>query len=163
MELDQAIGLTQSVSISERLEGLKAIRAALDEPQRNSNEVFSLAVIEVARRLLGDSDNDCRWQAGIVIGQFIDSHPTEVWDVITEIGPCADDDMLDLLGTVLLEHLLEKHFEAFIEQLETRINAGDLWLRSVLLRCWRFDQSDEQWSRIDKLQRKKSRESGLID
>src|SRR5437867_3162757 len=39
-----------------------------------------------ATDLLPEQDNDVRWQAEIVIGEFIDVSPDRVWDVIVRCG-----------------------------------------------------------------------------
>src|SRR5262245_11685991 len=38
--------------------------------------------LKLATDLLPDRDNDIRWQAAVVIGEFIDSEPDKVWEII---------------------------------------------------------------------------------
>src|SRR5215471_16515338 len=47
----------------------------------------------LATGLLPDHNNDVRWQAAIVIGEFIDTAPDHVWDVIVKFGDSPDPDM----------------------------------------------------------------------
>ena len=79
--------------------------------------------LRLATDLLPEQDNDVRWQAAIVIGEFIDTAPDRVWDVIVKFGDSADPDMRTAIGTVLLEHLLQRHgprFRPLVEQLAHR-------------------------------------------
>src|SRR5437899_2625136 len=42
--------------------------------------------LQLAIDLLPEKDSDIRWQSAIVIGEFIDSAPEKVWDVIVRFG-----------------------------------------------------------------------------
>src|ERR1041385_3726257 len=42
--------------------------------------------LSIARKLVTDPDNDCRWQALIVVGEAIATNPDSVWEVIAEYG-----------------------------------------------------------------------------
>src|SRR6476619_5416805 len=68
------------------------------------------AYLTLARDLITDKNNGCRWQALIVIGEFITTEPETVWEVTREYGISDDEDMRNGVATVLLEHLLEHHF-----------------------------------------------------
>jgi len=79
--------------------------------------------LALATDLLTDQDNDCRWQAAIVIGAFIETAPDKVWDVIVCFGDSDDADTRTAIGTVLLEPLLQRHgprFRSLVEQLAQR-------------------------------------------
>ena len=89
-----------------------------------------------ARRLVEDVDNDCRWQALIVIGEAIRSSPAVVWDVIARYGSSPDEDMRSAVATVLLEHLLEEYFEAYFPRVRDRVLSGDRLFQDTLSRCW---------------------------
>ena len=62
--------------------------------------------LDLARPLIADPDNDCRWQALIVVGESVRTDPEAVWEVICEHGVSEDEDMRAGVATVLLEHLL---------------------------------------------------------
>jgi hypothetical protein len=89
--------LAQSKNSRDRLLALLLIREPLF--------VQRPAHFELARSLVGDVDNNCRWQALCVIGEFLESHTEAVWEVIDENAANADDDMQTALFCVLLEHL----------------------------------------------------------
>ena len=76
------------------------------------------AYLKLARPLIADEDNDCRWQALIVVGEFIETQPEEVWRVVRKYGASPDEDMREAVACVLLEHLLEYHFKAYFPRVE---------------------------------------------
>src|SRR4051794_12127373 len=51
------------------------------------------AYLRLARQLILDRDNTCRWQALIVIGEFIGTDPEAVWRVVRRHGRAADADL----------------------------------------------------------------------
>jgi hypothetical protein len=75
----------------------------------------------LALPLIGDADHDCRWQALIVVCESIPSDPEAVWRAVCEHGVSDDEDMRDGVATVLLEHLLEHHFDAYFPRLKEKI------------------------------------------
>src|SRR5688500_3812831 len=62
---------------------------------------------DLAYSLIEDVDNDCRWQAIIVVGECVEPHPEKVWPVIQEFGVSDDEDMRAAVATVLLEEMLD--------------------------------------------------------
>ncbi len=92
--------------------------------------------LPMAKRLIVDANNNCRWQALIVIGEFIRGTPEVVWPIVLRCGSSADDDMRTGVACVLLEDLLEHHRSKF-ERLVTRhIQDGNEMLADTLARCW---------------------------
>jgi hypothetical protein len=72
---------------------------------------------------LPDPDNDIRWQAAVVIGEFIDSEPDRVWEIIVAHSDSADADLRTAVATVLLEHLLQRQgarYRPLVDQLAHR-------------------------------------------
>jgi hypothetical protein len=92
-----------STNPADRLHALYAMRDAIASGHVRRN------YFDLAKSLVRDSNNDCRWQALIVIGEYIQSQPEAVWQVIQEFGVSPDDDMRTAVATVLVEHLLEYH------------------------------------------------------
>jgi hypothetical protein len=95
--------MLRSRSADVRLYALFKIREQLNTRLRKG--YFALA-----RRSIVDPDNDCRWQALIVVGEFVESNPTRVWRVVMQYGVSKVADIRTAVATVLLEHLLEHHF-----------------------------------------------------
>jgi len=97
--IDTLIKLARSKNARDRLLALLLIREPFFK-QRPAH-------FDLARSLVGDADNNCRWQALCVIADFLESHAEAVWEVIDENAANADDDMQSALFCVLLEDLWE--------------------------------------------------------
>jgi hypothetical protein len=63
------------------------------------------------RRKAPEGQLDPRWQAIIAVAEHIEQHPEEVWRFTRKWGASADADLRAAVGTCLLEHLLEHHFD----------------------------------------------------
>jgi len=100
--------LCESTDVGDRL---MALRWLQDQPRPSSidQEHFDLAV-----RRTRDADNDCRWQALIAVGAFIETRPDWVWSVIDKYARSRDEDMRMGVAKVLLEHLLEQHWDVYV-------------------------------------------------
>jgi hypothetical protein len=90
----------------------------------------------IAVPLVADPDNDCRWQALIVLGEFVEVHPDAVWNVVAQYGSSSDSDMRTGIACVLLEHLLEHHFAEYFPAVRRRVVAGDSRFVHTLSECW---------------------------
>jgi hypothetical protein len=91
--------LARSDDPNERLLSLLIIRHWRTQSHRQH--------FDLARSMVGDTDNHCRWQALIVVGEYLDSRTEDVWDVIDENAASADEDMQTAIFCLLLEHLWE--------------------------------------------------------
>jgi hypothetical protein len=121
-----------SADASSRLGVLRFLREQMTSGERPPY------YFDLARSLIGDPDNDCRWQAMIVIGEFIADNPEGVWDVICEFGVSEDDDMRAAVSTILLEHLLEHDFARYFPSVKERVESGARLLADTLRNCWIF-------------------------
>jgi hypothetical protein len=61
---------------------------------------------------------DPRWQGIIAVGEFLDKEQQSVWEFIERWRVYPDDDLRIAIATVLLEHLLEMHFESFFPRVQ---------------------------------------------
>lgn len=103
IDLSDVSKLLESPESDDRLRGLVSMRRSIQE-QGIREEFFGLA-----EPLIQDPNNNCRWQALILVGEFIESEPDRVWAVIEKHAQSQDEDMRTAVATVLLEHLLEQH------------------------------------------------------
>jgi hypothetical protein len=145
MDIDELRALLESGSDEQKLFALKEVRNRI-----SNGETFSF--FDLAKALVESGNNDIRWQAIIVIGEYIPrGHRNEdIWNVIVQhLG--IDEDMQDALATVLLEHLLEHHFDWTVNKIESALEHDGAWLVDVVKRCWRFGQPEHQWHRIENL------------
>jgi len=106
---------------------------------------------ELARSLIGDADNDCRWQAIIVVGEFLQENPEAVWQVICEYGISEDFDMRVAIAIVLLEHLLEDHFDIYFPRVKKKIEGGLILMADTLSRCSPFGEAKARWHEVESL------------
>lgn len=96
---------------------------------------------------------DARWQAVIAVGHYVETNPEEVWRFIVRWGGHEQEDLRDAVACVLLEHLLEYHFELIFPRVQ-RAAGQDRMFADMFCRCWKFGQSDfsENAKRFDELQ-----------
>ena len=83
---------------------------------------------------------DQRWQAIIEVGEFIQTNPASVWRFIRKWGFHPQKDVRTAIATVLLEHLLEYHFDAYFPKVEKLALAQRRFGETFLI-CWQLGQS----------------------
>jgi hypothetical protein len=127
-----------------RLRALLIMRKQLDK--RSARRYLGLA-----RHLVEDRNNTCRWQALIVVGESVRTNPEAVWRVVAKYGGSRDRDMRTAIATVLLEHLLEYHFRRYFPRVKRRILHGDAQFADTLRMCWAFGQADRRKAEIRNL------------
>lgn len=114
-----------------------------------TDEIFELALNQIS-----DSDNECRWQAIIIIGEFLKSKQAEIWKVIMTYGSSTDDDMRMAIACILLEHYFEENIDLFenkISEMTFEISNGNKNLKKTLSYCnFSFDDK-KHIEQIDKL------------
>lgn len=114
------------------LESLTELAASADPRERRlalalmqreiyERDVPAIRFFPLARRLVGDPDNICRWQALFVVSECIESHPEDVWSVVLEYGDSPDEDMRDGLACVVFEHLLDEQFELVLPKVRAAL------------------------------------------
>jgi hypothetical protein len=108
-----------------------------------------------ARRLIHDADNTCRWQALILVGLGIQREPELVWEIIQAEGGSRDSDMRVGVATVLLEELLDAHFEVYFPMVRDRVLSGDDRFAHTVSGCWLSESSQQK--RLASLLRKARR------
>lgn len=88
-------------------------------PMRSESSELDRAIEEAEAILPGtpgtDGAPDERWQAIIRIGNYVGSHPMQVWRFAAKWGRHPQLDLRQAIATVLLEHLLEHHFELIFQ------------------------------------------------
>ncbi len=126
---EEILRLSESKDARDRLFSLVLIRRQIER------DGDARAYLPLARRMVSDAENNCRWQATIVVGMSIESAPDEVWEVIREHGNSDDEDMRSAMATVLLEHLLEFDFDRYFALIRDEVSAGRLRLLDTLSMC----------------------------
>jgi hypothetical protein len=149
-ELEALARLAGAKNRELRREALATMRSWIE--QGAAPEQF----LPLAAPLIGDSDDRCRWQGAIVVGESISDHPEMVWPVIVEYGASEDEDLRSAVATVLLEHIVEMHFEWAYPRLKAVLREGHPQFVDTLRRCW-STLTDDQERRIANLIRQAKR------
>lgn len=92
----------------------------------------------LAKPLTVDPDSTCRWQATIVVGEFIEKEPDRVWQVARQLGKSSKADIRTASSTVLLEHLLQYHTPRMASRFLAELDLGDLRFAKAVASCWNF-------------------------
>jgi len=91
--------------------------------------------LRLASATIEDIDNACRWQAMIVVGEFIEDRPHDVWRIVEQYGCSPDQDMRAAVATVLLEHLIEHGGDEAHQKAQGLAMRSEL-LANTLRMCW---------------------------
>jgi len=127
---------------------LLALVRVRQQIERNGlrNGYFSLV-----EPLTFDPDSNCRWQATLVIGEFIETQPDKVWKVARELGRSAKADIRMAAATVLLEHLLEHYPSRMGSLFEKELKLGDRSLASAISFCANFGKTSVAKKQIQRV------------
>lgn len=95
---------------------------------------------------------DPRWQAVIAIGEYVETHPEDVWPFVARWGTNPQADLRDAIATCLLEHLMEHHFELIFPRVE-QLTKVDKMFADTFTRCWKLGEAElpQNASRFDAL------------
>lgn len=93
-----------------------------------------------------DDGPDPRWQALIELSSHIEGSPLAVWEFVRRWGRSEDPDLRDAIATLLLEHLLEYHFDSLFTALEVEI-ATSVPFADCFSRTWPLGQADHPGNR----------------
>jgi len=108
-----------------------------------------------------EGETDPRWQAIIAVAEFIATDPEPVWLFALRWGCSQDEDLRAAIGTCVLEHLLEHHFDRYISKMEEAVLA-DRHFAATAAMCWKFGESENlaarsaRFDRLQKLARQRS-------
>ena len=99
-------------------------------------------VLAEVRTGLASATEDQRWKAAIQLGEFVERAPEAVWGLVAQWGCSDHEDTRAAVGTCVLEHLLEHHFESVFPRVE-ELALADARFADTFCWCWRFGQSDK--------------------
>jgi hypothetical protein len=103
-------------------------------------------------RAAPDGRLDPRWQAIIAVGRFVKREPKAVWRFARRWGSHGDADLRAAIGTCLLEHLLEHHFDSLYPYVQRRARTSKRFA-DTLQYCWKFGQAKrrDRAAKLDRL------------
>ena len=105
-----------------------------------------------------DGKRDPRWQAIILVGDFIESDPLPVWEFAAKWGRHPSKDLRMAIATCLLEHLLEYHFDLIFPRIQEAVRQSKRF-RATLGICAKCGQAEKARNsrRLDSLTRHSER------
>jgi len=96
--------------------------------------------LALAAALVEDSHSVCRWQACIIVGEFIDTAPERVWQIARRLGSSRNADIRIAATTVLLEHLLQCQPRQMIPRFMAELRRGGWLFAAAVARCANFGE-----------------------
>jgi hypothetical protein len=117
-----------------RVEALVRIRLQIEETGPRAG------YLSIARRHLEDGDSTCRWQATIVVGEYVETRAEQVWAVARRLATSSIKDIRVAASTVLLEHLLEYRPRSMVRRIEAELAIGNPRFRESVAMCWNFNR-----------------------
>ncbi|MGA2679897.1 MAG: hypothetical protein ABSF37_11455 [Sedimentisphaerales bacterium] len=134
--------LVRSPRPDNRLFAILLIRKQIEEG------IDPLSYYSLAKSLVSDSNNDCRWQSLVVISELVEMQPDLVWDVVSKYGNSNDADMRMAIACVLLEHLIEYDFDTYFTKVRELIHKGRYKFIDTLESCGFFEISKVHRKRV---------------
>ena len=134
--------LVRSPRPDNRLFALLLMRKQIEEG------IEPLSYYSLAKTLVPDSDNNCRWQSLIVISELVEVQPELVWDVVSKFGNSNDKDMRMAIACVLLEHLIDYDFDTYFTKVCELIHKGRYKFIDTLESCSLFKISEANRKRV---------------
>ncbi len=104
------------------------------------NRPFLLDIID---ELIPDRSHYVRWQSFIMLGDFIESHPEQVWPLVSKWGSDKNRDIRIGVACCILEHLLGCHFSEYFPKVKEIIDTGNRRFAYTFTCCWKMDQCEE--------------------
>jgi hypothetical protein len=110
----------------------------MDSPE-NVQSAIAAAELILPGKCAPEGETDERWQALIEVGYFIESDPEPIWSFVLKWGSHDDEDLRGGVATVLLEHLLEYHFDLLFPRIEAAARSSSLFAETFKA-CWKLGQ-----------------------
>lgn len=89
-----------------------------------------------------EGEDDPRWQAMILLADFIPTEPEAIWTFVERWGKHPNEDLRAGVACVLLEHLLEYHFGLIFPRAE-RLALKSKRFSFTLAMCSKFGTTKE--------------------
>jgi hypothetical protein len=134
--------LVRSPRPDNRLFALLLMRKQIEEG------INPLSYYSLAKSLVPDSDNNCRWQSLIVISELVEVQPELAWEVVSKFGNSNDADMRMAIACVLLEHLIDYDFDTYFTKVRELIHSGRYKFIDTLESCSFFEISEVKRKKV---------------
>ena len=117
----------------------RRLAVALIQKQVTAGEPLQ-EYIPILRSLVADPDHSCRWQSQIQLSEVIWSgDPDIAWEVVVEHADSEDEDLRAAIACVLLEDLLDEHFDDYFPRVREMALQGSPRIINTISTCWLND------------------------
>lgn len=112
--------------------------------RRETNVQMAIAAVErvLPGKAAPEGARDKRWQAVLDLTVYIQSDPGALWPFVLKWGSHKDEDLRGAVATMLLEHLLEHHFDLIFPKVKTAARSNSNFAATFKI-CHKFGQSEE--------------------
>ena len=148
LNVQEIVALYDGLTMEQAYVVLDFVSASL-AAEANVHYAIQAAEALLPGRPAPDGENDPRWQAIIKIGNFVESEPEVIWPFVLKWGSLPnEEDLSNAIATLLLEHLLDYHFDLIFPRVESAARSN-ISFASTFARSWKFGQATEP-TRADK-------------
>lgn len=142
LTVNEIVALYQGLSTGHVYSVLDFVSQNLTE-ERNVHYAILAAEAILPGKPAPNSEEDLRWQAIMKIGDFVETEPEAIWPFALKWGSLPDeDDLRAAIATLLLEHLLEYHFDLIFPRVVDAVRANPFFAKTFLI-CWKLGQAKE--------------------
>ena len=90
-----------------------------------------------------DGEEDPRWQAIMKIEDFVETEPETIWPFVLKWGSLPnEEDLSAAIATLLLERLLQFHFDLIFPRVEAATRSN-VWFARTFSKSWKLGQAEE--------------------
>jgi uncharacterized protein (DUF433 family) len=142
LNVQEIVALYDGLTIEQAYVVLDFVSASL-VAEANVHYAIQAAEALLPGRPAPDGENDPRWQAIIKIGNFVESEPEVIWPFVLKWGSLPnEEDLSNAIATLLLEHLLDYHFDLIFPRVESAARSN-ISFASTFTRSWKLGQATE--------------------
>ena len=70
-------------------------------------------IFEISDKLIPDHSEYVRWGVFHILGEYAETHPKQLWPLVTKWGSARSVDIRNGIGCSILEHIFQHHFAQF--------------------------------------------------
>ena len=137
----------------EHIEGVLEFASGSLVAEANVHYAIQAAEALLPGRPAPDGEKDPRWQAIMKIEDFVESEPEAIWPFVLKWGSLPnEEDLSAAIATLLLERMLQFHFDLIFSRVETAARSN-FWFARTFSKSWKLGQAEEsaRAERYDKL------------
>jgi uncharacterized protein (DUF433 family) len=111
--------------------------------EANVHDAIQAAEALLPGRPAPDGESDPRWQAIMKIEDFVETEPETIWPFVLKWGSLPnEEDLSAAIATLLLERLLQFHFDLIFPRVEAATRSN-VWFARTFSKSWKLGQAEE--------------------